>query len=632
MSSYDKIMEDSMSSPLAGSRPSVLKTTASYIIATEFCERLAYYGFAGSLVLFFEVQLDMSNADAVNNFYLWNGAVYVTPLIGGYIADAMLGRFHTILYFAVLYVGGLVAFIMGAIPGHISSALVFLGMYVVALGAGGIKPNCSTMGADQFDVHIPQDKKESEQFFSYFYWSINLGALAAYTLVAYICQYGISGLGGKEWGFFVGYMIPTVALGLGIGVFLSGADRYRKHPPRGSMVSRALGIMWEAGFTRRGMARQQFGANHWLDSASTEFGGSYSPADVNSVKYVTRLFPYLAVLIPYWGIYGQTKTAFQIQGCQMDSRIGSFQLPVSGMNIFNNVAILALVPIFEFYLYPFLKREGYELRMLWKIGLGFLFAVSAMIVAALIEIYRMDHAPPEVTYREATPAERDNISPCRNIDDYDPYKYAEWLDGTNSDEPTNCWLREPCDYSKLGVDCVQCDPFPQMSSISIFWQVPQFVLVGISEIFAMITSLEFFYSQAPMTMRSVSQALNLFTNAVGSWLTIPLTLLVNTNKNNQWITDNVDDGHLEWYFFLLAGIMLATYFIYCWLCYGFEYADEDDLETLNNQLREQDVQERESGATQKLLHESTHTNSNLGPVRRSLSNHSGHSVTLGEDF
>jgi dipeptide/tripeptide permease len=56
-------------------RKSVLKTVASYIIVTEFCERLAYYGFAGSLVLFFQTKLNLSNEDAVNQFYLWNGCV-----------------------------------------------------------------------------------------------------------------------------------------------------------------------------------------------------------------------------------------------------------------------------------------------------------------------------------------------------------------------------------------------------------------------------------------------------------------------------------------------------------------------------------------------------------------------------
>lgn len=566
--------------------------------------------------------------------FLSIGCVYVTPLIGGYIADTYLGRYSTILYFAVLYVIGLVLFLLGAIPGRISPALVFSGMYIVALGAGGIKPNCSTMGADQFNAKDPQDAKEVKQFFSYFYWSINLGALVSYTLIAYICQYGLPFLGGERWGFFVGYMLPTVALGLGIAVFMSGSSRYVKHTPKGSMVSRAVGILWEAGVTRRGKAQQQYGTQHWLDSASQEFGGSYSTADVNSVKYVTRLVPFLIVLIPYWGIYGQTKTAFQIQGCQMYSKIGSFQLPVSGMNIFNNIAILALVPLFELTLYPYMKNQGRELSMLWKIGLGFLFAVSAMVVAALIEQYRLDHAPPDAYYATATQTEIDNCSPCRDINNYNPYKYLAWMEGTESDKPSNCWEVSAGCPNPPTIDCIACDPIPQMSDISIFWQVPQFMLVGISEIFAMITSLEFFYSQAPMSMRSVSQAMNLFTNAVGSWLTIPLTILVNADPNNPWVTDNVDEGHLEWYFFLLAGIMLVTYLIYTQVCKGFEYSDPDDLDILNEQCAAEEAARQQDESSKRLLGDSSHTNSNLGPaLRRSVSNHSGNSVVEGgEDF
>lgn len=131
---------DSLESPLveeAERHPSVLSGVASYIIATEFCERLAYYGFAGSLVLFFQTQLDYSNEDAVNAFYLWNGAVYVTPLLGGYVADTYLGRYKTILVFSIIYILGLALFLFGSVPGSIVVGLIFLGMYLVALGAGG---------------------------------------------------------------------------------------------------------------------------------------------------------------------------------------------------------------------------------------------------------------------------------------------------------------------------------------------------------------------------------------------------------------------------------------------------------------------------------------------------------------
>jgi hypothetical protein len=83
--------------PDAKDRKSVLIYTDGFIIVTEFCERLAYYGFAGSLVLFFQTQLGYSNADADVQYSLWSSACYVTPLIGGYIADTYLGRYRSIL-------------------------------------------------------------------------------------------------------------------------------------------------------------------------------------------------------------------------------------------------------------------------------------------------------------------------------------------------------------------------------------------------------------------------------------------------------------------------------------------------------------------------------------------------------
>lgn len=90
----------------ASTRPSVLKGKVGYIIVTEFCERVAYYGFAASLVLFFQTQLGMSNANADVQFSIWSSACYITPLIGGYVADAKLNRFRTILVSENLKVDG----------------------------------------------------------------------------------------------------------------------------------------------------------------------------------------------------------------------------------------------------------------------------------------------------------------------------------------------------------------------------------------------------------------------------------------------------------------------------------------------------------------------------------------------
>lgn len=216
----------------------------------------------------------------------------------GYIADTYLGRYRTILYFCVIYLVGLGVFLIGSIPTNLMPALVFLGMYLVALGSGGIKPNVSTMGADQFDVTIEQDLNESKMFFSYFYWAINLGAFVSYTLVAYICQYGISFLGGEDWGFFIGYMIPTIMLTIGVAIFIGGSAKYKKNIPEGSIINKVAGLLYESLISNRHITvdkqtniteRLNISGSEseheidkeinerrlWLDRASTRYGGKY---------------------------------------------------------------------------------------------------------------------------------------------------------------------------------------------------------------------------------------------------------------------------------------------------------------------------------------------------------------------
>lgn len=409
--------------------------------------------------------------------------------------------------------------------------------------------------------------------------------------------------------------LPTLSSTSGVAVFMSGNSSYKKNQPEGSVINQVAGIFYEACISRRHIQIDEISdlteklaptshANsnrsksteaedkvekevsqsaRWLDRASKNYGGSYSDALILSVKYIWRLSPFLLVMIPYWGIYGQTKTAFQIQGCQMNVNLGSLKLPVSAMNIFNNIAILILVPLFEQRLYPYLKKHNRELSMLQKLGLGLICAVAAMIAAAIVEVIRRQYVPASGNYYDQDA--RDNISACRDIDDYNPYQYVEWYSGTcdDCDEPANC--NQVCDLQvngTLSVECVECDDIPQMSDMSMLWQMPLFVLVGISEIFASITSLEFFYSQAPSEMRSVSQACNLFTNAIGSWLTIPLTILVNVNSSDEWIPSDLNSGHLELYFLVLAALMLVAYVGFVQISKGYVYISAEHFENRSN--------------------------------------------------
>ena len=133
-------------------------TLIAYIIVCEFCEQLTFYGFAGSLVLFLQRELNYTNANADVQFSYWSSVCFFTPLIGGLVADSFLNRYSTIIIFCILYALGTAIVVVSIIPGRIQIETFFLGLYIIALGTGGIKPNVATLGADQFDERYRQDR------------------------------------------------------------------------------------------------------------------------------------------------------------------------------------------------------------------------------------------------------------------------------------------------------------------------------------------------------------------------------------------------------------------------------------------------------------------------------------------
>jgi peptide/histidine transporter 3/4 len=255
--------------------------------------------------------------------------------------------------------------------------------------------------------------------------------MISYTIICYICQYGIPELGGVEWGFFVGYMIPCIAMLIAIGVFVSGLPRYKQFPPQGSVVSRSLGILFQAAYRslKSSIGRGNSKGIHFLEVAQVEYGGSYTAEEIGAVKLLVRLFPFLLVMIPFWNIYTQMSTAFQNQACQMDLSLGlGVNIPTSALNLFDSVIILMLVPVFDLWMFPSIKQyTGKPPTKLQKLGWGFLFALASMVVAALVEQGRFNMRPSAGNYFSETA--RANMSPCQDINDYNPYEYQMWLAG-----------------------------------------------------------------------------------------------------------------------------------------------------------------------------------------------------------
>jgi len=495
---------------------------------------MAFYGFQGSLVLFMTRVLHYSSGSADVQASIWNGFCYITPLLGGWLADSKMGRFNAIMTFISIYMVGMILVSLSAQSFISSAALFFPALYIVALGTGGIKPNVSTFGADQFDDRDPADRKAKASYFNWFYFSINFGAFISHTAIAYLCQ---------EVSFGAGFAVPSGAMAIAIVVFYIGKRRYKILPPQGSVFSRFLAIMWEAGWTRRSTQ----GVSHWLDRASRVQGGSYEESDVADAKSVTRLFPFLGLLVIYWGVYAQMSTTFFNQGCQMDLALGNLTIPVSALNLFNTVGIIILIPVLDKLVYPALKRVGIVPTMLQKIGVGFIFATLSMVAAAFVEIARLN------VYHEG-----------KTIGD---------------------------------TVCVDKNP-PQAVDMSVFVQIPQYTLVGISEVLASVTALEFFYTQAPDSMKSVCAALNLVTSALGQWLMAALVPLVNLNSNNKWIDHDANHSHFDWFFWLMAGLMFGNTLLFAWTAKGYQYRPQEEPEDENhvedgskqNESLERDIQ------------------------------------------
>ena len=249
-----------------------------------------------------------------------------------------------------------------------------------------------------------------------------------------------------------------------------------------------------------------------------------------------------------------------------------------GLLTINNLSVLSLIPVFDRIIYPFFHLRGVKKSLLRRMIVGFVFVILSMIAAGIVEQERRAaYSPSSMTTStiDTTNINATQISPCQNVDDFNPILFQQWsaIPVTNEDPPlTNIdkpvYCHAICDqrelivsaeghhYYALTLGCIRCDPVPQVSSLSVLWQIPQFFLMGIAEVLTVVSALDFFYEQVPPSMRSVASACNLGTCALGAFLAVPVLCAANYwDGSGPWVSNDLDDGDLDKYFFLLAGLM-----------------------------------------------------------------------------
>ncbi|CAN6692902.1 unnamed protein product [Malus baccata var. baccata] len=512
-----------------------------FILGTECCERLANYGISSNLVIYFKTQLNQTSAAATKNNSNWSGTCYLTPLLGAFLADAYLGRYKTIASFSIIYIIGMTLLTMSAsVPGmkptcvskdscHANggqTAAIFIALYLIALGTGGIKPCVSSYGADQFDDDDEVEKKHKGSFFNWFYFSINVGALIASSLLVWIQD-------NVGWG--LGFGIPTVSMAIAVLSFFAGTRLYRNQKPGGSPLTRIIqvvvasirkckvkvpediSLLYETEDAESSIqgSRKLDHTNEFrfFDKAAVEvqddhLKDSKSPwrlstvTQVEELKSIIRLLPIWATGIIFAAVYNQMSNFFVLQGTLMDIRVGrsSFEIPAASLSIFDPLSVIFWVPIYD--------------RII-RMGIGLFISIFSMVCAAVLELIRL-----------------------RSVRQNNYYEYEHM-------------------------------------PMSVFWQVPQYFLMGAAEVFTFIGQLEFFYDQAPDAMRSLCSALALSTVALGNYFNSLLVTIVTkaTTKNGNpgWIPNNLNYGHLDYFFWLLAVLSVFNLGVYLFISKWYKY-------------------------------------------------------------
>eukprot|EP00158_Paraphelidium_tribonemae_P007267 Partr_v1_DN28174_c0_g1_i2_m55502 putative solute carrier family 15 len=429
-----------------------------FIIGNEFCERFSFYGMKTILYVYLKEYLRFEESRATSLLHVFVMFAYFFPLVGGALSDSYLGKFKTIVYLSLLYSVGNIVLAVTAIPGITGNPPHWwgaaLGLFLLAIGTGGIKPCVSAFGGDQFH---PSQVQEIQMFFSAFYFSVNFGSLLSTYITPEIRD--LSCFGAKTC-YPVAFGLPALLMIVACMVFIAGSKWYKITPPGGNVLAKVMSVVY-AGLRTPSHSE----GSHWLDSARSKFGRK-------AVHETKALLNVLFMFLPlpfFWALFDQQSSRWIEQAQRMNLDVPIFgaiwKIKADQMQIVNALLILVMIPLFQKGVYPLVNRLGIKSSPLYRMSAGMFLTGVAFIVTAILQL----------AIDKSTLAE------------------IEQSDGSST------------------IHCVS-------GCVPIAYQLPQYVILTAGEILFSITGLEFAYSEAPDSMKSVCQAAWLLTVAVGNLL------------------------------------------------------------------------------------------------------------------
>ncbi|KAM1328742.1 hypothetical protein ACFX2I_012722 [Malus domestica] len=545
----------------------------SFVVVYEVFERMAYYGISSNLILYLTKKLHQGTVTSANNVTNWVGTIWITPILGAYVADAHLGRYWTFLIASLIYLSGMSVLTLAVslpslkpppcLDSHVENCkkastlhlAVFYGaLYTLAIGTGGTKPNISTIGADQFDDFDAKEKKHKLSFFNWWMFSIFFGTLFANTVLVYIQD---------NVGWALGYGLPTLGLLLSVLIFLAGTPFYRHKVPSGSPFTRMAKVIVAAlrkgsvtlpidpkelhelnleEYEKKGKFRiDSTPTLRFLNKAAVKTGSTSpwmicSVTQVEETKQMLRMIPILVATFVPSTMVAQINTLFVKQGTTLDRSLGSFKIPPASLAAFVTLSMLVSVVLYDRFFVKIMRRVTKNPRgitLLQRMGIGMVLHILIMVVASLTERYRLHLA------KQHGVVESGGQVP-----------------------------------------------------ITILVLLPQFVLMGTADAFLEVAKIEFFYDQAPESMKSLGTSFSMTTlgmgNFISSFLLSTVSHITKKHGHKGWILNNLNASHLDYYyaFFTVLNILNVIFFLFMTKMYVYKAEISDSIEVLTEELRE----------------------------------------------
>uniref|UniRef100_A0ACD5T945 Uncharacterized protein n=1 Tax=Avena sativa TaxID=4498 RepID=A0ACD5T945_AVESA len=497
--------------------------SALFIIWVEVAERFAYYGISANLISYLTGPLGQSTAAAAAGVNAWSGAASMMPLLGAAIADSWLGRYRTIVVSSVLYIAG-------------------LGMLALSSTLSSPQSQHCNLSADGLRACRPSSLQTA-----FFYVSLYMVAIAQSGHKPCVQAFGADQFDATDpteslsrgsffnWWYFgicssatvaialmsyvqdnvswaIGFGVPCIIMALALVVFLLGTKTYRLYDSNDANGANVLSRAFSA--SRKTSPKSGSLVEHGERAENVVI--------LEEVRSMARLFPIWVTCLLYGVVFAQPPTLFTKQASTLDRRVGSsgFEIPPAALQCFSGISMITCVVLYDRILVPVARRvSGITLgiTMLQRIGTGMALAVAALVIAAMVEMKRLSTA----------------------------------IEAGVVDQP----------------DAV--------IPMSLWWIMPQYVLIGAADVFTMVGMQEFFYDQMPDAFKSLGLALYLSVLGVGSFISSFLISVIDgvtrRDEGTSWFADNLNRGHLDYFYLLIATLTALELIAFLYFSVSYVY-------------------------------------------------------------